>query len=150
MVPEVSNSIVIKRDTESATLESSYKCMELKQICCWPLCWGVYTMYYRTTLKTAEKERSGTDTYWFLQCQEAVAHPAARCPVTADVCKTLLMIPIWSTEWNFLDGLVHYQTLQVLNKTKLFLINLAVLPHMKYRRQPFSIKINKKMFYGRP
>ena len=72
----------------------------------------VISRKYQQLYRQAEKERSGTDTYWFLQCQKTMAHPAACRSVAADVRETFLVVPIWCTEWDLLYGLVHYQTLK--------------------------------------
>ena len=54
---------------------------------------------------------SAASTHRFSQCKETMAHPAPCCTISANVRETFLVIPIRGTEWNFLNRLIHYQSL---------------------------------------
>lgn len=50
-------------------------------------------------------------THRVLECQEAVANPAAGGSVTADVRESLVQVAVRSTKGDLFDGLVYQQVL---------------------------------------
>lgn len=67
---------------------------------------------------SAEMMEDGTNTYGFLQSEEAMAHPAPSCAVTADVSETFLMVSVGGTKGYFLNGLVNNKSLKNNKKRK--------------------------------